>query len=65
VDLVLARFGEWPEPWLMIFNKHDDSKIVNNLQEHIARRVLLVTIQHVDTDAMVDLENVIESPGLN
>ena len=26
VDLVLEKLGEWPEPWIMIFDNYDDPK---------------------------------------
>jgi NB-ARC domain len=67
VDLVLEKLGEWPEPWLMIFDNYDDPKTFNNLQEYIPGEdgCFLVTTRHADTDAMTDPENVIELPGLD
>jgi hypothetical protein len=35
VDLVLEKLGEWPEPWLMIFDNYDYPKTFNNLQEYM------------------------------
>jgi NB-ARC domain len=67
VDLVLEKLGEWPEPWLMIFDNYDDPKTFNNLQEYMPGEdgCFLVTTRHADTDAMTDPENVIELPGLD
>jgi hypothetical protein len=67
VNLVLEKLGEWPEPWLMIFDNYDDPKEFNNLRDYMPGEdgCFLVTTRHADTDAMTDPENVIELPGLD
>jgi hypothetical protein len=67
VDLVLEKLGEWPEPWIMIFDNYDDPKTFNNLQEYMPGEdgCFLVTTRHADADAMKEPENLIELPGLD
>jgi RecA/RadA recombinase len=64
---VLEKLRTWPEPWLIVFDNHDDPSAFN-IRDFIPQArehgFVLVTSRHADTDDLTESENAIELQGL-
>ena len=66
VGFVMENLVEWPEPWIMVFDNHDNPSAFN-LQDFMPNGehgCMLVTSRHGDTDSLTDPDYVIELQGL-
>jgi len=64
---VLEKLRTWLEPWLVVFDNHDDPSAFNIrdfIPEAILHGFVLVTSRHADTDYLAEPENAIELQGL-
>ena len=66
VGFVMENLVEWPEPWIMVFDNHDNPSAFN-LQDFMPNGehgCMLVTSRHGDTGSLTDPDHVIELQGL-
>lgn len=64
--LVLNKLRDWNEPWLMVFDNHDDPSsfhLPDFMPDGQDGRIL-ITSRHADTAVLAEVDNDIELPGL-
>ncbi|TVY52500.1 Nephrocystin-3 [Lachnellula cervina] len=68
ISYVLDKIGEWPDPWLMIFDNYDDVVNFENIQDFIPNGEdgrILITSRHSDSMYLAtDAESAIDLLGL-